>query len=317
MSTYLITGGAGFIGSHLAEALLKQGERVRIFDNFSTGKFQNIDEVKSSIEEIANLEVLRGDIRSYHLVQEAVQGVDYILHQGAIPSVPHSVQDPITVNEVNVTGTLNLLQAARQAGVKRLVFASSCANYGDEPTLPKVETMPPRPMSPYSVSKLTGEQYCQAFWQLYGFETVCLRYFNVFGARQDPTSQYSAVIPKFITTALRGEGLTIFGDGEQSRDFVYVNNVVRGNLLACIAPQAVGQVINIACGNRYSLLDLVTNLQDLLGKDIFIAHAAAQPGDVKHSQADITKAKQTLEYEPVVDFREGLRQTVAYYQNWI
>ncbi len=207
MSTYLITGGAGFIGFHIVEALLKQGERVRIFDNFSTGKKDNITEAASEIEDNTAIEIMSGDIRSYHLVQEAVQGVDYILHQGAIPSVPHSVQDPITVNEVNVTGTLNLLQAARQAGVKRLVFASSCANYGDEPTLPKVETMPPSPMSPYSISKLAGEQYCQAFWQLYGFEAVCLRYFNVFGARQDPTSQYSAVIPKFITMALRHEDL--------------------------------------------------------------------------------------------------------------
>ncbi len=317
MSTYLITGGAGFIGSHIAEALLKRGESVRIFDNFSTGKSQNIAEIKSVTDD-SKLEIIRGDIRSYHLVQEAVQGVDFILHQAAIPSVPYSVQDPITVNEVNVTGTLNLLYAARQAGVKRLVFASSCANYGDEPTLPKVETMPPSPLSPYAISKLTGEQYCQAFWQLYGFETVCLRYFNVFGARQDPTSQYSAVIPKFITSALRGEDLTIFGDGAQSRDFVHVSNIIQGNLLACTAPQAVGQVINLACGNRYSLLDLVTHIQALLGqKTLSIRQATTQPGDVKHSQADITQAKLVLEYKPIVDFQEGLRQTLIYYQNLI
>ena len=311
MATYLITGGAGFIGSHIVEELLRRGERVRVLDNFVTGRRENLSPVRPN----ERLEVVEGDLRSYHLVREAVQGIDYVLHQGALPSVPRSVRDPLTTNEVNVVGTLNVLQAARDAGVKRLVYASSSSIYGNSPALPKVETLCPRPLSPYAISKLAAEQYCQTFWQLYGFETVCLRYFNVFGPRQDPTSQYSAVIPKFITAALKDEPLTIHGDGQQSRDFTYVANVVAANLLACQAPQAPGQVMNASCGQRYSLLDLIERLEQLLGKPLCVEHAEPRPGDVKHSQADISLARQVLGYEPAVDFEAGLKTTVAWYQS--
>ncbi len=314
MTTYLVTGGAGFIGSNIVEELLKRGHTVRILDNFSTGQRENVKLVRQSTRPGDRLEIIEGDLRSYHIVQEAVQGVDYILHQGALPSVPRSVKDPLTSNEVNVVGTLNLLQAARKAGVKRLVYASSSSVYGDNPTLPKVEAMPPAPLSPYAISKLAAEQYCRVFYRLYGFETVALRYFNVFGPRQDPTSFYSAVIPKFITAALQNKKLTVHGDGLQSRDFTYIANVVNANLLACESPRAAGQVMNVSCGERYTLLNLIKELELLLDKPIKVHHTGPRPGDVKHSQADITRAGELLGYEPLVSFREGLAKTMAWYK---
>ncbi len=316
MSIYLVTGGSGFIGSNLVEALLHQGEQVKVLDNFSTGRRSNLAAIQKLTRSGDLLQIIEGDLRSYHIVQNAVQDVDYILHQGALPSVPRSVHDPLTSNEVNVVGTLNILQAAREAGVKRLVYASSSSVYGDNSTLPKVETMAPNPLSPYAIAKLAGEQYCQSFWRLYGFETVCLRYFNVFGPRQDPTSHYSAVIPKFIMAALQGKPLPIHGDGHQSRDFTYISNVIEANLLACRAPEAPGQVMNVSCGERYSLLDLVEYLGQLLGvAQLQVQHIETRLGDVKHSQADIQKAKTVLNYEPIVDFQEGLRQTIEHYRS--
>ena len=309
MSLYLITGGAGFIGSNLVAELLNRGEHVRVLDNFATGKRDNLDAFAGQIE------IIEGDLRSYHLVQEAVQDVNYVLHQGALPSVPRSVRDPLTSHEVNVSGTLNLLQAARSAGVKRLVFASSSSIYGDNPALPKQETMSPQPLSPYAISKLAAEQYCQTFWRLYGFETVCLRYFNVFGPRQDPTSQYSAVIPKFITAILNERQVTIHGDGSQSRDFTFVANVVQANLLACTATKAAGSVFNIACGQRYTLLDLVDQLAKIIGKQADVVHTAPRPGDVPHSLADISQAQSVLGYRPEIDFTTGLAKTVAWFSD--
>ena len=307
MSLYLITGGAGFIGSNLAAELLARGEQVRVLDNFSTGQRANLAPL------VDQLEIVEGDVRSYHLVREAVEGVDFVLHQAALPSVPRSVRDPITTNEVNVMGTLNLLQAAREAGVQRLVYASSSSIYGNSPELPKRESMSPHPLSPYAISKLAGEQYCRVFWQLYGFETVCLRYFNVFGPRQDPTSQYSAVIPKFITALFNGQELTIHGDGRQSRDFTYVANVVQANLLACTAPDAAGGMFNIACGQRYTLLELVASLSEIIEKQPNLNHTPPRPGDVPHSQADITLARTRLGFDPAIDLRSGLAQTVAWF----
>lgn len=317
MLKYLVTGGAGFIGSNIVEELLKRGYSVRVLDNFSTGQRKNVKLVQQSTQPEDRLEIIEGDLRSYHIVQEVVQDIDYILHQGALPSVPRSVNDPLTSNEVNVVGTLNLLQSARKAGVKRLVYASSSSIYGDNPTLPKIETMEPMPLSPYAISKLAAEQYCRVFYQLYGFETVVLRYFNVFGPRQDPNSFYSAVIPKFIVAALQNKTLTVHGDGLQSRDFTYIANVVNTNLLACESPDAVGQVMNVSCGQRYTLLDLIRELEVLLGKPIEVQHKKSRPGDVKHSQADISRARELLGYEPLVGFKEGLARTVAWYRQQI
>lgn len=303
MTLYLVTGGAGFIGSNIVARLIAQGQQVRVLDNFSTGRRNNLTQFADQIQ------VIEGDIRSYHIVREAVEDVDFVLHQAALPSVPRSVRDPLTTNEVNVLGTLNLLQAARDARVKRLVYASSSSVYGDSTELPKRETMCPAPLSPYAISKLAGEQYCQSFWRLYRFETVCLRYFNVFGPRQDPTSQYSAVIPRFITAMFSDHSLTIYGDGTQSRDFTYVANVIQANLLACTAPNVAGQVFNIACGQRYSLLELIQKLAQIIEKEPRVTHAAVRPGDVPHSQADINKAQTMLGYQPSVSFDDGLKQT--------
>lgn len=309
MARYLVTGGGGFIGSNIVAALLKKGEQVRVLDNFATGRPANLATMADQIE------LIEGDIRSYHIVQKAVRDVDYVLHQAALPSVPRSISDPITTAQVNVMGTLNVLQAARDASVKRLVYASSSSVYGDTPTLPKRETMPTCPLSPYAISKLAGEQYCQSFCRLYGFETVCLRYFNVFGPYQDPTSQYSAVIPRFIKAMLQGQPLTIHGDGLQSRDFTYVANVIQANILACSALGAAGRVFNIACGERHSLLDLIRLLAEITGANPQVVHGPARPGDVMHSQADITAAREILGFKPIINFEQGLRQTVAWYQN--
>ena len=309
MAEYLVTGGAGFIGSNIVQELLKRSGKVRILDNFSTGKRQNLRPFLNDIE------LIEGDIRSYHIVREAVRGVDFILHQAALPSVPRSIKDPITTNEVNVVGILNVLDAAREAGVKRVVYASSSSIYGNSAILPKVEDMAPDPLSPYAVSKLAAEKYCKVFYEIYGLETVCLRYFNVFGPNQDPSSQYSAAIPKFITAILNGSQPTIYGDGEQSRDFTYVENVVEANLLACQAEKVGGMVLNIACGERITVNKLVRKINETLGKNVQAKYVDEREGEVKHSLASVERAKQCLGYEPRVSFEEGLKKTIEWYKD--
>jgi UDP-glucose 4-epimerase len=307
MSFYLITGGAGFIGSNIAHELVRRGEKVRIVDNFITGKEENIDDIINDIELIA------ADIRDLRSMRRAMKGVDFVLHHAALPSVARSVSDPIDSNEVNVNGTLNLLVAARDEGVKRFVFAASSSAYGDTPVLPKREDMSPDPLSPYAISKLIGERYCRVFHNIYNLETVSLRYFNVFGPRQDPASEYSAVIPKFITAMLNSEPLTVYGDGEQSRDFTYVQNVINANILACKATGTSGEVINIACGGQISLNQLISNIGQSIGVKPRCIYAERRVGDVMHSCADISKAKSLLRYEPKVDFDQGLRETVMWF----
>jgi len=307
---YLVTGGAGFIGSNIVSELLKQGQQVVVLDNFATGKRENILPLMKN----ENLTMIEGDLRSFHIVRSAVKGVDYILHQGALPSVPRSINDPITSNDVNILGMLNILEAAKEFGVKRVITASSSSIYGNSETLPKVESMPVNPLSPYALTKYAQERYCQIFSQIYGLETVALRYFNVFGPNQDPTSQYSAVIPKFIKLIMADKEPVIYGDGSQSRDFTFVENNVWANIQACTAPKAAGEVINIACGERYTLIDLVNMINEILGKNIEPKFEKDRAGDVKHSLAGIDKAKEVLGYEVRVDFREGLRRTVEYFR---
>jgi UDP-glucose 4-epimerase len=304
MTRYLVTGGAGFIGSHIASALLQRGGEVRVLDNFSTG-------LRANLAALDGAEVVEGDIRSYHIVREAVEGVDFVLHQAALPSVPRSVRDPITTNDVNAVGTLNVLTAARDARVRRLVYASSSSVYGRTTGLPKREDMHPDPLSPYAVSKLAGEQYCRAFTQLYGFETVALRYFNVFGPRQNPRSEYAAVIPRFILTILEGGRPVVFGDGRQTRDFTYVDNVVTANLQACDATGVVGRVFNIATGERASLLDLVAALGQILDRPVEPDFQPPRAGDLEHSYAAIDEARRALGYEARVGFVEGLKRIAA------
>jgi nucleoside-diphosphate-sugar epimerase len=299
---YLVTGGAGFIGSNLVSELLRQGARVRILDNFSTGKRENLLPFKGN----QGMELIEGDLRSFHIVRQAVKDIDYVLHQGALPSVPRSIADPITTNDVNILGTLNVLEAAKEFGVKRVVFASSSSIYGNSPTLPKSEEMPVQPLSPYALSKYAGERYAQIFHQVYGLETVCLRYFNVFGPNQDPISQYSAVIPKFIKTISEGSAPVIYGDGGHSRDFTYVANVVKANLLACKSKEASGQVFNIACGQSHTLLDLVAAINQDLGTKIQPRFEEERTGDVRDSLAAIDRAGKMLGYHPEVSFRDGL-----------
>lgn len=306
---YLITGGAGFIGSNLAVELLNRGQQVRVLDNFATGRRKNVEPIKDKIE------LIEGDLRSYHIVREAVDGMDFILHQGALPSVPRSIKDPITTNEVNVVGTLNILNAAVDSGVKRVVFASSSSIYGDSERLPKQEDMIPNPLSPYAVSKLASEKYCQVFARIYKLHTVSLRYFNVFGPRQDPTSQYSAVIPKFIRAILTKKQPVIFGDGLQSRDFTFVKNVVEANILATQADFPGGMVFNCACHERIDLNQLVQHINEITGESIQPLYSEARPGDVKHSFADIERIQKYLGYEPQVLFREGLKRTVEWYRS--
>ena len=308
MANYLITGGAGFIGSHLVGRLLSDGHSVRVIDNLSTGKLSNIEDVLDQID------FVEGDITDTETIQRSVRDIDYVLHEAALPSVPRSVEDPITSDFNNTHGTLQLLVAARDAKVKRVVQAASSSAYGDTPTLPKVETMIPRPMSPYACSKLAGEAYGCCFFHTYGLEYVALRYFNVFGARQDPNSQYAAVIPKFVTAYMKDEQPIIFGDGKQSRDFCYIDNVVNANLLACTAKDAPGKVFNIACGERVDLLEVVDMLSELFGKRIEPRFEPTRAGDVKHSLADITMAADVLNYKPQVFFQEGLERTTEWYR---
>lgn len=310
---YLVTGGAGFIGSNLAEELLRTGQNVRVLDDLSTGRRQNLDNAAewASIGG-GQFEFVEGDIRDGDVCRSAMQEVDFVLHQAAIPSVQRSVLDPWTSNEVNVGGSLRLLGAARDAGVKRFVFASSSSLYGESPSLPKVETMPSDPISPYGLQKLAAETYCRLFYRLYGLPTVCLRYFNVFGPRQDPGSEYSAVIPKFIASIRDGVPPTIYGDGGQTRDFTFVKNVVEANLLACRAPEeAFGCAFNIACGDRISLLDLVQRLSLQFERPVEATHAEPRDGDIRHSQAGIGLAKTVLGYRPSIGLEEGLRRTAA------
>ncbi|MDX2137131.1 MAG: SDR family oxidoreductase [Chloroflexota bacterium] len=307
-ATYVVTGGAGFIGSHIAERLLREGYHVRVVDNFTTGKRSNLDRL------LPHVELHEVSITDKDALDRAFAGADYVFHQAALPSVPRSIDDPLTTHHFNVTGTLNVLIAARDAGVKRVVYAASSSAYGDQAGEEKVETMQPRPLSPYGVSKLAGEYYCQAFTQCYGLETVCLRYFNVFGPRQDPQSLYAAVIPRFVTAMLRGDAPIIYGDGEQARDFTYIDNVVHGNLLATQAPDAAGQVMNLALGGSITLLELVGKINRLLGTHIQPIHEPARSGDIKHSQASIARAQDLLDFAPVVDFDTGLARTVEWYR---
>ncbi|MBA3868593.1 MAG: SDR family oxidoreductase [Anaerolineae bacterium] len=307
--TYVVTGGAGFIGSHIAERLLNEGHTVRIVDNLLTGKQANLDLLKGKVE-LHHVSIT--DLTALHPIFE---GVDTVFHHAALASVPLSIDNPLLSHEHNATGTLNVLVAARDTGVRRVVYAASSAAYGNNESEQQVETAAPKPLSPYGVSKLAGEYYCQSFAQVYKLETVCLRYFNVFGARQDPTSQYAAVIPLFITSMIDGKAPMIFGDGLQSRDFCYVENVVHGNLLAADAPAANGESINIATGKRVNLLDLVGQINTQLGTQIEPIHMEGRVGDVKHSRADITKAQTLLAYEPVVDFESGLKRTIEWYQS--
>lgn len=311
MACYLVTGGGGFIGSNLTEALLKRGEVVRVLDDFSTGRRQNLTQAGAwAAAGSGEFALLEGDIRDPHTCRAALDGVDYVLHQAAVPSVPRSVQDPLTTHAVNVDGTLYLLEAARQAGVRRFVFASSSSIYGESETLPKVETMPAAPISPYGLQKLAAETYCRLYHRLYGLPTIALRYFNVFGPRQDPTSEYSAVIARFVTAARTGGRPIIFGDGEQSRDFTFVADAVRANLLSCSAePTALGGTYNIGCGSRHTLNDLVRNLAAISGRELQAEHRDPRPGDIRHSLADIDQARRRLGFEPTVPFLEGLRRT--------
>ena len=309
MYKFLVTGGAGFIGSNIAESLLAQGHFVRVFDNFATGKRENI----AGFLPHPSFELAEGDLRDFRAVQQATKDMDFVLHQGALPSVPRSVADPITTNEVNVNGTLHVLQAARENQVKRVVYAASSSAYGNNPNLPKEESMSPMPLSPYAISKFGGEAYCRVFHQIYGLETVSLRYFNVFGPKQDPTSQYSAVIPKFIAMIRRGESPVIYGDGLQSRDFTYVENNIRANLLACTAKEAPGKVYNIACGQRFTLLQLVEALNTIMGTNVQPVFEPDRPGDVKHSLASISRAQHDLGFEVSIDFLHGLRKTVDHF----
>lgn len=307
MTRVLVTGGAGFIGSNLVDGLLREGYEVRVLDNFSTGRRENIEHFKKDIE------LIEGDMRDQEITDQAVDGVDMILHEAALPSVPRSIKAPVTSNDVNVGGTLKLLSSAQKAGVQRMIMASSSSIYGNTVELPKHEGMTPKPMSPYAVTKLTGEHYLRVYHELYGMETLAIRYFNVFGPRQDPTSQYSGVIAKFMTAAIEGTKYTVNGDGTQARDFTYIDNVVKGNLLALKASRLGGESVNVACGGKYSLLDLIDAINRAAGVDLPIEFGADRAGDVKYSMAAVEKAKELLGYEPDIDFYEGIKRTFGWY----
>ena len=312
MARVLVTGGAGFIGSHLAERLLADGAHVRILDNFSSGSMANLPFAPQFAD---RCEIIRNDIRDLAAMERAADGVSVIFHQAAMRSVPRSIDDPLGANDHNVNGTLTVLEAARRAGVRRVVYASSSSVYGDRPDLPKREDQPPSPISPYAVSKAAGEQYATIWTRLYDVETVGLRYFNVFGPRQDPKSQYAAVIARFIQWGLSGQPLEVHGDGTQSRDFTYIDNVVEANLLAGKAPAAAGEAFNVGCGQRVSLLDIITRLETLLGRKLERRHTPSRAGDVPHTLADVSKAKRLIGYSPLVDFDEGFRRTVEYFKS--
>ena len=309
---FLVTGGAGFIGSNLVQHLLAAGAEVRVYDDFFSGRRPNLDEVRAVAGR--EPEVIVADVRDAAAVRDAMRGVDFVLHQAAIPSVPRSVADPDSTNAVNVTGTLNVLLAARDAKVRRVVVASSSSVYGETPTLPKVEEMALDPLSPYAVSKLATETYAKVFHRLYGLEAVALRYFNVFGPRQDPASQYAAVVPNFVTAALAGRPLRIYGDGEQTRDFTYVDNVVRANVVSCFAPEAPGAVMNVAGGRRISVNELARKIVEQAGSRSTIVHEPARAGDILHSHASVERAMKILGYNRLVELDEGLRRTVGWYR---
>ena len=308
MATYLVTGGAGFIDSHIAEALVERGHTVRVLDNLTTGKKENMAAFAGQVE------FIKGDIRDVETCSKAVKGADHVLHGAAIASVPGSIADPLLTNAVNVTGTLNLLLAARDAGVRSFVLASSSSVYGDDPALPKQEGREGKPLSPYAISKLVGEKYGEVFHGLFGLKAVALRYFNVFGPRQDPLSQYAAVIPLFITKILKGERPVIYGDGEQSRDFIFVEDVVQANLRAAECGAAGGESINIACGEGMTVNGLLAAVNEVLGTKVEAVCAAARPGDIKHSIADVRKARRLIGFKPGVSFVDGLRETIAWYK---
>ena len=309
VKTYLVTGGAGFIGSHIAEELVRRGERVRVLDNFLTGKRENLSAFQNFIE------LIEGDIRDLETCRRSLRRVDYVLHQAALPSVPRSIEEPLLSHDINVNGTLNLLVAAVEAKVRKFVFASSSSVYGDDPELPKREESQGKPLSPYAVHKITAEKYCQVFHEIYGLETICLRYFNVFGPHQDPASQYAAAIPLFIMQMLKGERPQIFGDGEQSRDFTHVANVVEANIRAVEAPAAAGgQIFNIACGERTTVNAMASEIANLLGVSSVPFYTDPRPGDSLHSFADIEMARTILRFEPALAFKQGLKRTVAWYR---
>jgi len=310
VSNVLVTGGAGFIGSHLTEALLQEGHQVRVLDDFSTGKRENLLFDK----EFPSLEVIEGDIRHLAICQKAMKGMGYVFHEAALPSVQRSVEDPLGSNSVNVEGTLNILVTAREEGVRRVIYASSSSVYGDTPTLPKKEEMPPNPLSPYALQKYVGEMYCRLFYQLFGLETISLRYFNIFGPKQDPNSVYSAVIPRFVHALIHNQRPRVFGDGEQSRDFTYIDNVVQANLLAMSADHVRGEAVNVACGKRVSLNQLLDVLKKILGSSLMPVYEEPRKGDVKHSLADISQGKKILNYEPKVDIEMGLMKTVEFFR---
>lgn len=308
MALYLVTGGAGFIGSHLAEGLVARGDKVRVIDNLESGKIENIKDFCNDIE------FVEGDVRDKGTLEGAMADVDYVLHVAALRSVPRSVDDPFATNEVNVQGTLNVLWYAKEAGVRRVVFASSSSVYGMEERLPQREGGPLAPVSPYAVSKLAGEYYCSTFSSIYGLETVRLRYFNVFGPRQDPRSQYAAVVPIFISGGLNGEQVEVHGDGLQSRDFTYIANTVDATLLASTTPGISGQVFNIACGERHTILALIKTIEKFIGKDVKYVHTEARKGDIRHTMADINKSQKLMGYKPNVTFEEGLTKTVEWFK---
>jgi len=308
MDRYVVTGGAGFIGSNICRRLVSEGCFVRVIDNLSTGHLRNLDGIMDKIE------FVQADMGDRDVARRAMEGVDVVLHQGALPSVPKSIEDPAATHRHCVEATFNLLLAARDAGIRRFVYAASSSAYGESPTLPKVETMHTAPVSPYAVAKLTGEYYCKVFYTVYGLETISLRYFNIFGPHQDPTSQYAAAIPAFVTAILNDTPPTVYGDGLQSRDFTYVENVVTANLLAARAKQTHGEVVNIACGEQITVNDVIAHVNRCLGKNIDPVYAPTRPGDVKHSLADITLAEKVIGYKPVVRFAEGLEKAIEWYR---
>lgn len=308
MEKFLVTGGAGFIGSNICKKLVSQGCFVRVVDNLLTGKKSNLADI------IDKIEFIQADMGDAEVARSAMTGIDVVLHQGALPSVPRSIEDPAATHKHCVDATFTLLLAARDAKIKRFVYASSSSAYGDTPTLPKVETMPPKPMSPYAAAKLAGEYYCSVFYKVFGLQTISLRYFNVFGPHQDPTSQYAAAIPAFVTAISKDKPPTVYGDGLQSRDFTYVDNVIEANLLAARAKHTAGEVLNIACGQAATVNEVIDTVNELLGKNIKPIYTAPRPGDVKHSLADISLAKKLIVFKPKIQFKEGLQLSIEWYR---